>query len=145
MSWRGRQLKRPRIRAGGFYFSRGFAARSRALRARISRLRRSCAQLDKTAMLRRLVSTLSRWQFSRDLNHNPTCQSYEQAGTLTFTLQNAEWKQQLITTTNTTTNTTTTYKKRLPVGNRREKGLNVFIWYLEKEVKIRIILEEKLF
>ena len=27
MSWRGRQLKRPRIRAGGFYFSRGFAAR----------------------------------------------------------------------------------------------------------------------
>ena len=54
MSWRGRQLKRPRIRAGGFYFSRGFAARSRALRARISRLRRSCARLDKTAMLRRL-------------------------------------------------------------------------------------------
>ena len=39
----------------GFYFSRGFAARSRALRARISLLRRSCAQLDKTAMLRRLV------------------------------------------------------------------------------------------
>ena len=27
MSLRGRQLKRPRIRAGGFYFSRGFAAR----------------------------------------------------------------------------------------------------------------------
>ena len=60
MSWRGRQLKRPRIRAGGFYFSRGFAARSRALRARISRLRRSCARLDKTAMLRRLSSKL-RW------------------------------------------------------------------------------------
>ena len=54
MSWRGRQLKRPGIRAGGFYFSRGFAARSRALRARICRLRRSCARLDKTAMLRRL-------------------------------------------------------------------------------------------
>ena len=35
-------------------FSRGFAARSRALRARISRLRRSCARLNKTAMLRRL-------------------------------------------------------------------------------------------
>ena len=47
-------MKRPRIRAGGFYFSRGFAARSRALRARISRLRRSCARLDKTAMPRRL-------------------------------------------------------------------------------------------
>ena len=37
MSCRGRQLKRPGIRTGGFYFSRGFAARSRALRARISR------------------------------------------------------------------------------------------------------------
>ena len=36
------------------YFSRGFVARSRALRARMSRLRRSCARLDKTAMLRRL-------------------------------------------------------------------------------------------
>ena len=36
-------------------FSRGFAARSRALRARISLLRPSCAQLDKTAMLRRLA------------------------------------------------------------------------------------------
>ena len=35
--WRRRQLKRPRIRTGGFYFSRRFAARSRALRARISR------------------------------------------------------------------------------------------------------------
>ena len=34
-------MERPRIRAGGFYFSRGFAARSRALRARISLLRRS--------------------------------------------------------------------------------------------------------
>ena len=34
--------------------TRGFAARSRALRARISRLRRSCARLNKTAMLRRL-------------------------------------------------------------------------------------------
>ena len=54
MSWRGRQLKRPQIRAGGFYFSRGFAARSRALRTRISRLRCSCARIDKTAMLRRL-------------------------------------------------------------------------------------------
>ena len=41
-------------------FSRGFAARSRALHARISRLRRSCARLDKTAMLRRLVSELSK-------------------------------------------------------------------------------------
>ena len=55
-------MKRPRIRAGGFYFSRGFAARSRALRARISPLlrparqkfRRYCTRLDKTAMLRRL-------------------------------------------------------------------------------------------
>ena len=37
-----------------FYFSRGFDARSRALRARISRLRRSSARLNKTAMLRRL-------------------------------------------------------------------------------------------
>ena len=54
MSWRGRQLKRPRIWAGGFYFSRGFAARSRASRANFSWLRRSCARLDKTAMLRRL-------------------------------------------------------------------------------------------
>ena len=49
MSWRGRQLKRPRIRAGGFYFSRGFAREFRG-----PRLRRSCARLDKTAMLRRL-------------------------------------------------------------------------------------------
>ena len=40
MSWRGRQLKRPRIRAGGFYFSRGFAAR--------------VPGSYKTAMLRRL-------------------------------------------------------------------------------------------
>ena len=55
----GRQLKRPRIRAGGFYFSRGFAARSRALRARISELRRSCTRLDKTAMLRRLANFYS--------------------------------------------------------------------------------------
>ena len=39
-----------------FYFSCGFAARSRAFRARISRLRRSCARLDKTAMLRRLIT-----------------------------------------------------------------------------------------
>ena len=38
-------------------FSRGFAARSRALRVRISLLRRSCARLDKTAMLRRLGGT----------------------------------------------------------------------------------------
>ena len=36
-------------------FSRSFAARSRALRERISRLRHSCARLDKTAMLRRLL------------------------------------------------------------------------------------------
>ena len=50
------QKNREEIGAGatGFSFSRGFAARSRALRARISRLRRSCARLDKTAMLRRL-------------------------------------------------------------------------------------------
>ena len=41
-------------KTAGFYFSRGFPARSRALRARISRLLRSCARLDKTAMLRRL-------------------------------------------------------------------------------------------
>ena len=40
MSLRGRQLKRPRIRAGGFYFSRGFAAR--------------VPGSYKTAMLRRL-------------------------------------------------------------------------------------------
>ena len=38
--WRWRQLKIPRIRAGGFYFSRGFAARA--------------SLLDKTAKLRRL-------------------------------------------------------------------------------------------
>ena len=50
---RGRR-NREEIGAEGFYFSRGFAARSRALRARISPLRRSCARLDKTAMLRRL-------------------------------------------------------------------------------------------
>ena len=53
-------MKRPRIRAGGFYFSPGFAARSRALRARISQLRRSCARLDKTPMLRRLSICLNR-------------------------------------------------------------------------------------
>ena len=35
-------------------------AEANALRARISRLRRSCARLDKTAMLRRLVE----WWFS---------------------------------------------------------------------------------
>ena len=40
MSRRGRQLKRPRIRAGGFYFSRGVAARSSALRAPISVVRK---------------------------------------------------------------------------------------------------------
>ena len=40
MSLRGRQLKRPRIRAGGFYFSRGFADR--------------VPGSYKTAMLRRL-------------------------------------------------------------------------------------------
>ena len=52
-----------------FYFSRGFAARSRALRARISRLRRSCARPDKTAMLRRLhVTSMSRHQ-SRQYGH----------------------------------------------------------------------------
>ena len=50
----GGQLKRPRIRAGGFYFFRDFAARSRALRMQILRLCRSWVQLDKTAMLRRL-------------------------------------------------------------------------------------------
>ena len=32
--------------ATGFYFSRGFSARSRTLCARNSRLRRSCARLD---------------------------------------------------------------------------------------------------
>jgi len=49
---------REEIGAGAIkiYFFRGFAARSRALRARISRLRRSCARLYKTAMLRRLLS-----------------------------------------------------------------------------------------
>ena len=43
------QKNREEIGAGatGFYFPRGFAARSRVLRARISRLRRSCARLDK--------------------------------------------------------------------------------------------------
>ena len=53
------QKNRKEIGAGatGFSFSRGFAARSRALRTRISRLRRSCARLDKTAMLRRLQRT----------------------------------------------------------------------------------------
>ena len=40
MSLRGRQLKRPRIREGGFYFSRGFADR--------------VPGFYKTAMLRRL-------------------------------------------------------------------------------------------
>ena len=55
----------------GFYFSRGFAARSRALRARISRLPRSSARLNKTAMLRRLdetslaVRSKERWLFSQ--------------------------------------------------------------------------------
>ena len=63
MRWRGRQSKTPRIRAGGFSFSRGFAARYRALRARISRLRRSCARLDKTAMLRRLTFKRNRKKF----------------------------------------------------------------------------------
>ena len=93
MSWRGRQLKMPRIRAGGFSFSRGFAARPARLFISdwlgklkpnklstgcqnelkgtavenatnpgrrfffFSRLRRSCARLDKTAMLRRLDIT----------------------------------------------------------------------------------------
>ena len=47
------QRNREEIGAGAT-FSRSFAARSLALRARISRLRRSCARLDKTAMLRRL-------------------------------------------------------------------------------------------
>ena len=50
-----RRLGRERL-----YFSRGFAVRSRALRARTSRLRRSCARLDKTAMLRRLERTSRR-------------------------------------------------------------------------------------
>ena len=48
------QRNREEIGADYYYFSRGFAARSRALRARISRLRRSSARLNKTAMLRRL-------------------------------------------------------------------------------------------
>ena len=95
MSWRGWQLKRPRIRAGGFYFSRGFAARSRALRARISRLRRSCARLDKTAMLRRLrlywiprqrnqkvVSSTSRLSFWPPTGHVTLFNQWE--GTLVF-------------------------------------------------------------
>ena len=49
-SWKGHESGQ----AVFIYFCRGFAARSRALRARISRLRRSCARLDKTAMLRTL-------------------------------------------------------------------------------------------
>ena len=52
----GGQRNREEIGAIATYFSRGVAARSRTLRARISRLRRSCARLDKTAMLRRLSS-----------------------------------------------------------------------------------------
>ena len=54
------QKNREEIGAGATEepFSRGFAARSRALRARISRLRRSCARLNKTAMLRRLMYEL---------------------------------------------------------------------------------------
>ena len=63
MSWRGRQLKRPRIRAGGFYFSCGFATRSRTLRAQISRLCRSRTRIDKTAMLRRLPPSRDYWGF----------------------------------------------------------------------------------
>ena len=57
---RGRQLKRPRIRAGGFlFFSRSRRSFSRALREfRGPRLCRSCARLDKTAMLRRLMKIL---------------------------------------------------------------------------------------
>ena len=58
----GGQRNREEIGAGATYFSRGVAARSRALRARISRLRRSCARLDTTAMLRRLTRTTSRDQ-----------------------------------------------------------------------------------
>ena len=49
MSWRWWQLKRPRIRAGGFYFSRGFARFARGFAA--SPL---SGAPDKTAMLRRL-------------------------------------------------------------------------------------------
>ena len=52
----GGQRNREEIGAIATYFSRGVAARSRALRTRISRLRRSCARLDKTAVLRRLSS-----------------------------------------------------------------------------------------
>ena len=58
----GGQRNREEIGARATYFSRGVAARSRALRARISRLRRSCARLDTTAMLRRLTRTTSRDQ-----------------------------------------------------------------------------------
>ena len=65
-------MKRPRIRAGGFYFSRGFAARSRALRARISRLRRSCARLYKTDMLRRLFIQMCKIFFLYFLFRNGT-------------------------------------------------------------------------
>ena len=59
----------------GFYFfifSRGFAARFGALRARISRLRRSCTRLYKAAMLRRLVhkqDVLRRFHFQCPLLH----------------------------------------------------------------------------
>ena len=67
----------------GFYFSRGFAARSRALRARISRLRRSCARLNKTAMLRRLSSHYFlfhaqpvRTALPRDLRYKNNCMEW---------------------------------------------------------------------
>ena len=49
------QRNREEIGAEATYFSRGCAARSSALRARISRLRRYAARLNKTAMLRRLL------------------------------------------------------------------------------------------
>ena len=54
------QRNREEIGAGAT-FSRGFAARSRALRTRILRLGRSCARLDKTAMLRRLHGQKKGW------------------------------------------------------------------------------------
>ena len=56
MRWWGWQSKTPRMRAGGFYFSLGCAACSCALYAWILWLRRFCSQLDKTAMLCRLLN-----------------------------------------------------------------------------------------
>ena len=56
-------MERPRIRAGGFYFSRGFAARSRALRARISLLRRS--PLLRPARQNRHATQAKQWKKER--------------------------------------------------------------------------------